>query len=120
MSSPQKALLEMLAARISAGEFAGLEEFFTDDFRLHDPNKPEWPTGRAGAALMIQSFAALGDDVALDVLDAIEEGDKVVVRWTVAWTGDGARHEAAIVGVYRFVDGRIAEDWGIAARRPWP
>jgi ketosteroid isomerase-like protein len=118
--SSQKAVLEQLAARISAGQFAGLEAFFSDDFRLHDPNKPQWPTGRAGAAQMIEGFAALGDNVRVDVLDTVEEADKVVVRWGVAWTRDGERHEAAIIGVYRFADGLIAEDWGIASRAGWP
>jgi len=120
MSSPHKALLETLAGRMSAGQFDGLDAFFTDDFRLHDPGKPQWPVGRAGAVQMIQGFSALGEDLRLDVLDAIEEGDKVVVRWGVAWTRDGVREQAAIIGIYRFADRRIAEDWGVATRAPWP
>jgi predicted SnoaL-like aldol condensation-catalyzing enzyme len=26
---------------------------------------------------------------------------------------------AAMIAFYRFVDGRIAEDWGVSTRTPW-
>lgn len=120
MSSPQKSLMLMLAERISAAHVDGLETYFSADFRLHDPAAPEWPRGAAGARLMLSSFMALGDDVRLRVLDMVEEGDKLAVRWQVSFTREGVRHRAAIMAIYRFDGGRIAEDWGLSRGAPWP
>jgi predicted SnoaL-like aldol condensation-catalyzing enzyme len=121
MTSPQKAVLVAIAQRISAGQGEGLESLFTEDFRLHEPTAPDYPLGAAGVRRMVDGFAALGNDVELSVLDAVEEGDRVAVRWGVAWTRDGAPQQAAIIAIYRFADdGRIAEDWGVIARAPWP
>ena len=51
----------------------------------------------------------------------IEEGDRVAVRWQVtASYEDGKPYERSIVAIYRFKDGRIAEDWGIVAPALWP
>jgi len=54
--------------------------------------------------------------------DIIAEGDRVAVRWTFTGTSIGERGpgmpdygEKVAVGAmswYRFVDGKIAEDWG--------
>jgi len=54
--------------------------------------------------------------------DIIAEGDRVAVRWTTAatWIGEQrpglpAYGEKVVVGSmswYRFVDGKIVEDWG--------
>jgi hypothetical protein len=119
MTSSQQDRLREIARRISAGAFEGLEQFFSTDFRLHDPNAPDWPQGGEGARLMLRKFAELGDDVRLTILDMVEHDDEVAVRWSVAWTQGGARREAAIIAIYRFESGLIAEDWGIAARAPW-
>jgi predicted SnoaL-like aldol condensation-catalyzing enzyme len=68
---------------------------------------------------MIAAFVAMAD-LNLEVLDAVEEGDRVAVRWKADWTDAGERHEASILAIYRFKDGLIAEDWGVSARAPWP
>lgn len=120
MSSPQKAVMQALAEGVSTGAFAGLERYFTEDFLLHDPRTPHWPRGIDGARMMIDSFAALGDDVKLDILDMTEDGDKVTVRWACSWLRDGATNTASIIAIYRFENGRIAEDWGIGVRADWP
>ena len=39
------------------------------------------------------------------------------MRWQVTATDDdGKPYERSIMAIYRFENGRIAEDWGIAAR----
>jgi predicted SnoaL-like aldol condensation-catalyzing enzyme len=83
------------------------------------PSAADWPRGRDGARRMIAAFAAMAD-LKLEVLDAVEEGDRVAVRWQAAWTDSGERREASILAIYRFKDGLIAEDWGLSARVPWP
>ena len=50
----------------------------------------------------------------------IEEGDRVAVRWQVTAAYDGKPFEQSIMAIYRFENGRIAEDWGISFRTLWP
>lgn len=120
MSSAQKDVMRALATGVSTGAFAGLERYFTADFVLHDPRTPHWPRGIEGARRMVDSFAALGEDVKLDILDMTEDGDKVTVRWVCSWRRDGVADTASIIAIYRFENGLIAEDWGIGVRAPWP
>jgi ketosteroid isomerase-like protein len=56
----------------------------------------------------------------LEILDMIEEGDRVAVRWQLTATYDGRPFEQSIMAIYRFEKGRIAEDWGISIRTLWP
>jgi hypothetical protein len=43
------------------------------------------------------------------------------VRWQVTATYyDGKPSERSIMAIYRFENGRIAEDWGIASPTLWP
>lgn len=116
--SAQKEVLRHLARRLNAGEIAGLEDCFTADFRLHDPAAPDFPTGLEGARRMISAFASM-QGVDLQILDLIEEGDRVAVRWGVSWTETNGPRVAAIMSIYRFDQGKIAEDWGVSARLPW-
>jgi uncharacterized glyoxalase superfamily protein PhnB len=120
MRSPQRQLLETLAERISAGALHGLADYFTADFVLHDPNAPAWPCGREGAQRMIDAFAALAADRRLEIVDAIEQADRVAVRWSITGTNAGDPFRYSCVAIYRFRDGLIAEDWGISARADWP
>lgn len=113
-------VLREIANRMNAGDYNGLERFFTEGFVLHDVNAPQWPSGHDGVRRMLAGFAALGETMRLEMLDAVEDGDRVAVRWGVSWREDGRAMAAAIMAIYRFESGRIAEDWGISARAPWP
>ncbi len=121
MHSPQQAVLASIAERINAGQSVGLEQLFSETFVLHDPTTPDWPSGRDGVRRMLAEFAALGPTLQLDAVDMIEQDDRVAVRWRVRWTGkDDDAQEAAIVAIYRFENGLIAEDWGVSVRAAWP
>jgi ketosteroid isomerase-like protein len=50
----------------------------------------------------------------------VEEGDRVAVRWQLTAAYDGKPFQSSIMEIYRFEEGRIAEDWGLAIRAPWP
>jgi predicted ester cyclase len=52
-------------------------------------------------------------------LDMVEEADRVPVRWQLSATYQGAPLSLASMAIYRFKDGRIAEDWGIPIRGEW-
>jgi predicted ester cyclase len=56
----------------------------------------------------------------VEVLDTIEEGDRVAARWLFSGELDGRMVHFSAVAIYRFVDGRVAEDWGIAFKGEWP
>jgi len=57
----------------------------------------------------------------LELYCMIEEGDRVAVRCQLTATNyDGKPCERSIMAIYRFEDGRIAEDWGIACPALWP
>jgi predicted SnoaL-like aldol condensation-catalyzing enzyme len=67
---------------------------------------------------MMRALAAFGADVRLHILQMIEQDDLVAVRYAVTG-GAPPTPDAAMIGFYRFVDGHIAEDWGIATRKAW-
>jgi hypothetical protein len=50
--SQQKDLLRELAATHNSGAPDRISDWFTEDFRLHEPGKPALPVGHAGASQM--------------------------------------------------------------------
>jgi predicted ester cyclase len=118
--SRQKNLLQEIAAALSSQGERRITEWFTEDFRLHDPTLPEWPTGHQGAAEMLEKTTSGGPTTKLEPLEMVEEGDRVAVRWRLSATREGERVVFAMMAMYRFEDGRIAEDWGVPIRGDWP
>jgi ketosteroid isomerase-like protein len=121
--SQQKDLLREIAAATSSGAPDRISDWFTEDFRLHEPGRPALPVGHEGARQM----RALGrrskprSPINVEALDMIEEGDRVAVRWQITGTDDdGKPFERSIMSIYRFENGRIAEDWGMAIPTGWP
>jgi ketosteroid isomerase-like protein len=118
--SRQKEVLLELAAAIGARSEYRIADWFTEDFRLHEPGRTPLPVGHAGATEMLTRWRLLRPPVRFEALDMIEEGDRVVVRWELSATWEGKPFEEAIVAIYRFDGGRIAEDWGVSFRALWP
>ena len=50
--SQQKDLLREIAAATSSGAPDRIIDWFTEDFRLHEPGKPALPVGHEGARQM--------------------------------------------------------------------
>ena len=68
-----------------------------------------------------QMRSGLKRPINVEILDMIEEGDRVAVRLQVTATeDDGKPYERSIMAIYRFENGRIAEDWGISSPALWP
>jgi ketosteroid isomerase-like protein len=65
-------------------------------------------------------FRTLEPPIKLEILDMIEEGDRVAVRRQLTATYAGRPFEQSIMAIYLFENGRIAEDWGISVRASWP
>lgn len=79
-------------------------------------------TGAAALKHVWTALFAAFPDLHLEVEDMIAEGDKVVVRNTVTGTHRGPYMGLEPTGktvtyneifIFRFVDGRIAETWGV-------
>ena len=123
--SRQTDLLREIAAAISSGAADRISNWFTEDFRLHEPGKPALPVGHEGARQMMEAGrqnrmpAGVQTPAKVEILDMIQEGDRVAVRWQVNPIADNP-YEGSCVAIYRFENGRIAEDWGIVAPALWP
>jgi ketosteroid isomerase-like protein len=117
--SRQKDLLREIAEAIAAGGRYRIEEWFTPDFRLIEPTKPDWPQGYEGARKLLEAFRTLSPPVHFVPLDMVEEGDRVAVRWQLSAMHNDEPFVLASMAIYRFEGGRIAEDWGIPLRGKW-
>jgi ketosteroid isomerase-like protein len=123
--SQQKDLLREIAAATGSGAPDRISDWFTEDFRLHEPGKPALPVGHEGARQMRemgrQARAGFKTPVNVEVLDMIEEGDRVAVRLQLTATdSEGKPYERSIMAIYRFENRRIAEDWGFSIPALWP
>ena len=68
-----------------------------------------------------QMRAGVKTPIKVEILDMIEEGDRVAVRWRLSAAYDDDKpYERSIMAIYRFENGRIAEDWGISIPELWP
>ena len=118
--SSRKDFLLRIAGSMSAGDIDHAAEWFTEDFKLHDPSIGGFRSGHDGARDMLRSLAEHVPCARIDALDMVEEGDKVAVRWLFSGTKDGSPVHLSVVAIYCFNGDRIAEDWGIAAKAEWP
>ena len=100
--SEQKDLLRAMAAAHNSGAPDRIDEWFTEDFRLHEPGTPALTVGHEGARQMRARFRALTPPIKLEILDMIEEGDRVAVRWQLTATYKGGPFEQSILAIYRF------------------
>jgi predicted ester cyclase len=114
--SSRKAVLLHIAKAMSAGDIEHVPEWFTEDFRLHDPSYGGFRAGHSGVRDMLQSLTEHVPKGQFEALDMVEEGDRVAVRWLFTGTKDGEAVYLSAVAIYRFEGDRIAEDWGIAAK----
>ncbi len=118
--SSRKDFFLRIAELMSTGDIDHVAEWFTEDFALHDPSIGGFRSGHDGARDMLRSLAEQVPHARIDVLDMVEENDKVAVRWLFSGEKDGRPVSLSAVAIYRFDGHRIAEDWGIAAKAAWP
>jgi hypothetical protein len=60
--SQQKDMLREIAAAMSSGSPDRISDWFTEDFRLHEPGKPALPVGHEGPAKCGRGAAICGRD----------------------------------------------------------
>src|SRR6516225_4601571 len=122
--SQQKDLLWEIAVATSSGASDRISDWFTEDFRLHEPGKPALPVGHEGSRQMWEAGRQTGE-----IKDAYKSrnprydrgGRSISMRWQLTATDyDGKPYERSIMAIYRFENGRIAEDWGSSIPALWP
>jgi predicted SnoaL-like aldol condensation-catalyzing enzyme len=116
--SQKTELISELVAVFNRREPIDVELYFTPDFELDDPGAGVQRSGHEGARAMIEAIAAIGEQIQLQILHMIEQDDYLAVRYLASWQG-AQPGSAAMLAFYRFVDGRIADDWGVSSRSPW-
>lgn len=86
----------------------------------HDPNTLEMGDGPDGYRKVFKMYTHAFPDSRLTIDDLIDAGDKVIHRWTATGTHKGdlggiaptnRRIEVTGVTIYRFAEGKIAEQW---------
>ena len=118
--SSRRDFFQRIAHSMSAGDIDHVADWFTEDFKLHDPSIGGFRFGHQGAQDMLRALAEQVPNARIELLDMVEQDDKVAVRWLFAGMKDSESVNLSIVAIYRFEGDRIAEDWGIAARAKWP
>jgi len=103
----------------SGGDLAVVEEIFSPDIKLVDPNLP---SGIEGIKAIVRKNNEAFDGWSFVLNDVLAATDKVVVRWTGAGihsnsfmneTPTGKRVELNGLSIYQIKNGRIVTDWVI-------
>jgi predicted ester cyclase len=99
-----------------------LDQYFAPDFKANS-NDPNAASGLAGAKASFGQMNRIFSNRTAQIIDLIEEGDRVVMRNRVtgkhtgeAWMGapaDGRAYDVESWSIYRFRDGKIVEHWGL-------
>jgi len=84
--SQRKELLHEIARVINDNEPYRVDEWFTEDFKLIEPTKPNWPRGHEGASKLLALFRIRTPPLKYVTLDMIEEANRVAVRWQLIAT----------------------------------
>ena len=124
-----KAIFRRFMRELRKGNLAIIDEVCSPNFEFRSPNFPKWPRGLEGARTLAMEGGRLiaNGETTLDDFFATE--DRVVVRMTIRGTyiGDeplpgfpkkGERFAMGGVAIYRMVDGKIVDDWGIQLTCP--
>jgi steroid delta-isomerase-like uncharacterized protein len=103
------------------GKLDVLDEIMTADAQNHDAQNPF--TDVKGPEMMKKTVGMYREgfaDLNFTVDDLLEDGDKVVARWTATGTNNGPMMGMPATGktststgmtINRFVDGKVAESW---------
>ena len=122
-----KAIFLRFIDEIRKGNLGIVNEVCSPNFAFHSPNHPDWPRGLEAARQLVGAPRA-GGVAQATIEDIFAEGDRVAVRWTFSgiYHGEtrpgspmpGEHFTAGAISIYRFVEGKIEDDWGVEAF--WP
>jgi steroid delta-isomerase-like uncharacterized protein len=121
-SQGNKNLLRQLGQALNDGDLDAVEGIFAPDYVRHDPTGLLHEVGVREYKQAFSAFRRAFPDAHWTLEEALEDGDRVVGRWTFHGTHDGPFFNLAptgrkvtypIIGIYRVENGRIAEDWHV-------
>lgn len=105
-----------------------IDEVCSPEFAFHSPNFPNWTRGLEGARQITLAGPTMFSDARTTLDDIFAADDKVVIRFTIHGTYIGEpkigfpkpneRFSMGAIAIYRFVDGKIVDDWGIQVACP--
>jgi hypothetical protein len=95
----QKDVLREMVAAHNSGAPDRINEWFTEDCRLHEPGVLPLPAAHEAARQMRARFSALTPPIKLEILDLIEEGNRVAVRWQLTAIYNGEPFEQSILAI---------------------
>ena len=97
-----------------------VDEVIAENYLGYIPAMPDAIRGTEGFKQLITTYRTGYPDVHVSVEDMVAEGDRVVVRWTSRGTNTGSLMgmpatgkpvEVAGISIFRFEDGKVAEEW---------
>ena len=119
-----KATIRRVIDVLMKGNRAIVEEAFSPNFAFHSHTHIDPPLRGLQGAREMTSGSDL-DDTEVTIEDIFGEGDRVAVRWTFrgiyrgatkpGYPQPGERCTIVAISTYRFVDGKIEDDWGVEA-----
>lgn len=104
----------------NGGNLALVDELYTTDYMIHDPQTPDFPGGQTAFKQFVTNLRTGFPDIHVTIEDVIAEGDQVVWRWHITGTHDGnlmgippTGRPISITGIVisRFANGKWAEDY---------
>lgn len=116
-----KAIVRRLFDELNKGNLDVADEIFADDFVNHNPG-PGGKADREGMKQLLADLHSAFPGCRWNVEDMIAEGDRVVYRFTMDGTHEGAymgipatgkQVRANAIGILRFAGGRAVERWNI-------
>ena len=123
VAASNKETLRKVQAAWNENRLDDLDQYFATDFKANSNMRTAEP-GLAGAKESHRINSRIFSDRKVEVLDVIEEDDKVVLRnratgrhtgpepWMSA-PNDGTPYEIESWSIYRFRNGKIVEHWGL-------
>jgi steroid delta-isomerase-like uncharacterized protein len=111
---------QMIEEVYNQGRIDVVDELVASEYVGHDPALPQDIVGPEAEKEIVTGYRAAFPDLAITIHDQIEEGDRVVTRWTArgTHTGDlwgiaGTGKEITVTGtsVDRIKDDRMVESW---------
>ncbi len=119
MSEENKVIVRRYIEEIlDGGNLDLVDEIFSPQYVLHDPNSPQELRGLEGSKQFAGAFRTAFPDIAHTIEDQVAEGDKVVTRLRARATHKGEMmgfpptgKEVTMSGIsiWRIADGKIGE-----------
>jgi steroid delta-isomerase-like uncharacterized protein len=109
-----------IAEILDSGDWSHADEVLAPDVVMYHPSSPEPIRGLEAVQGFLGVFRTGMPDLGLTVEDVTADGERVAARWSARGTHTGEmfgipptgnRIEIHGISFFRFVDGKIAEDW---------